>query len=88
MTVALVVRLGADQLVLEAGDEPARAELERHALALAAVERLAVDLALEIDDDEVALLRLVLGRGGIEALLALGQASDRGVDRLVASARR
>ena len=51
---ALVAGLGADQLVLEARDQPARAELDRHVLALAALERLAADLALEIHDDEVA----------------------------------
>src|SRR3546814_8247156 len=42
---ALLIGLGADQLVLEAGDETAGADLDRHALALAAFERLAVDLA-------------------------------------------
>ena len=51
---ALVAGLGADQLILEARDQPARAELDRHVLALAAVERLAADLAVEVDDDEVA----------------------------------
>ena len=72
MTTSLVVRLGADQLVLEARDQAARAELDRHALALAALERLTVDLALEVDDDAVADRRLVRRRGGIVALLAGG----------------
>ena len=46
--------LGADELVLEARDQLAGAELDRHVLALAPLERLAADLAFEIDDDEVA----------------------------------
>ena len=54
LTLALVAGLGADQLVLEARDQLARAELDRHVLARAAFERLAVDLAVEVDDDEVA----------------------------------
>ena len=57
-------------------------------VALAALERLAVDLALIIDDDEIARLRLVLGGGGIEALLAVGEARHRGVDRRLRPARR
>ena len=78
----LIIGLCADQLVLEARDQAAGADFQRHAGAGAAVERLAIDLALIIEHDEIALLRLVLGGGGIVALLALCEPVHRGVDRL------
>ncbi len=68
---ALLVRLGADQLVFKARYEPAGADLDRHALALPAFERLSIDLALIVHDDEVALLSGVVGGCGIIALLPL-----------------
>ena len=52
-----------------------------HALALAALERLAVDLALEVHDDEVAGRGRMLGRRGIPALFWLGELLDLRVDR-------
>src|SRR3546814_14176009 len=73
---ALLIGLGADQLVLAAGDETARADLDRHALALAAFERLALALALEIHEDEVDLPRLLRGLGGGDALLAPGARAE------------
>src|SRR5256885_4121167 len=36
---AALTGLGADQLVLETGNQPARAEFDRHVLTLAALER-------------------------------------------------
>jgi hypothetical protein len=79
---AAVARLGADQLLLEAGDQSARAELDRHFAALAAFERRSADLALEIHDDEVAVLRLVaLGRV-LPALVRLQEPVDLLVDLL------
>ncbi len=62
----LVADLGADELVLEARDERAGAELQIDALALAALELLAVDAADEVDGDAVAAL-------GLRALVALGE---------------
>ncbi len=62
----LVADLGADELLLEARDERAGAELEVDPLALAALELLAVDAADEVDGDAVAGL-------GLGALLALGE---------------
>ena len=85
---AAVAGFGADQLVLEAGDQPARAELDRHVLALAAFEQLAADPALEIDDREVAELRgLALWRVG-PALVALDQPLQLLVDRRLAGLDR
>ncbi len=52
--VALVAGLRADQLVLEARDQLARAELDLHVGAGAAVERLAVDASGEVHHDQVA----------------------------------
>src|SRR5207244_3893467 len=62
---ALLPRARAEQLLLEAGDEPARAEFDHLVAALAALERLAVQGAFVVDDDEVALLGGPLG--GLEA---------------------
>ena len=56
--VALLAGLGADEAFLEAGDEVCLAEHELHVLALAALERLAVDPADEVDGDAVAVARL------------------------------
>src|SRR5205085_3429731 len=78
----LLIRLPPDQLILEAWDQAAGAELERHAGAGAALERLAIDLALIIEHDQIALFGSVLRGGGVVALLALGETADGGVDRL------
>ena len=59
--LAALAGLGADELLLEARDERARAELDLDALALAALELLAVDAAGEVDDDAIAGLRPGLG---------------------------
>ena len=62
--IALLAGLGADQLILEAGNELARAQREIEILALAAVEFHAVDAADEIDHDDVVLLRRLRLRAG------------------------
>src|SRR4051812_23611767 len=59
---AVLARLRADELVLEARDQPAGAELDRLAAALAALERLIVDVAGVVEHYEVAVLRLALDR--------------------------
>ena len=56
----LVAGLRADELILEAGDERAGAEVEVVLLRLAALKRLAVDKALEVDDNGVAVLCFAL----------------------------
>ncbi len=54
--VAAFAGLGAGELLLEAGDELARAQRELEVVGLAALEFLAVDTADEIDDHGVAAL--------------------------------
>ena len=78
-----VIGFLADQLILEARDQATRTEFDRHALALATVERHAVDLAFEIDQDLVAGLGLVGFRCGFKLLLALGEFLQRLVDRFL-----
>ena len=51
---SLITGLGADQLVLEAGNELARADFERHVVRRAAIEGGAVDGAYEVDGHAVA----------------------------------
>ena len=53
----LVTGLGADQLFLEAGDELAGADFQRHVLRRAALEGGAVDRADEVDGHAVARAR-------------------------------
>src|SRR5665213_2057362 len=73
-------RRDADQLFLETGNELAGADHDLNALASAAVERRAVDAALEVDGDPVAALRLgAFGLADIAAVL-VGDALDRLVD--------
>ena len=73
LDLRLVAGLHADELLLEAGDEAARAEHQREVLGGAALEGLAVDLAVEVDHHLVAVgsalrprpaVLEVLGRGG------------------------
>src|SRR4051812_2313618 len=59
---ALLAGLRTDQLVFEARDQPARAELNRLAAALAALERLVIDVARVVEHQEVAALCLALDR--------------------------
>ena len=54
MTVALLAGLGAGDAFLEARDELALPEHDRDVLGRAALERLAVDLADEVDGDAIA----------------------------------
>ena len=70
----------ADELILEARDEGAGADIDADVAAGAALERLAVDLAGEVDDDAVALLDLgALALGGV-GLVLLGDLAERLVD--------
>ncbi len=85
---ALLARRGADELILEARNEGARAEVERDVAAGAALERRAVDLAGEVDRHAVAVLGLgALALGGERPAL-LGDAVHRLVDLGVGRLRR
>ena len=77
---ALLAGDGADEALLEAGDEVARAELDELVAALAAGERLAADGALEVDRQEVAVLRGALD--DVQVGEALAQLLDLVVDGL------
>ena len=77
----LVAGLGADQLVLEAGDEFLRAEDQRLGGARAAVEGDAVDLADIVDGDAVAFLGLAVL--GLVAAGRFGDALDLLLDLVV-----
>ena len=68
--ILLLTGLHADDLILKAGNEAAGTELELVVLALAALERLAIVEAFEVDDGDVALLGLAVNRD--EAGVALG----------------
>ena len=68
--ILLFAGLHADDLILKAGDEAAGTELELVVLALAALERLAIVEAFEVDDGDVALLGLAVNRD--KAGVALG----------------
>ena len=83
--VELLAALVAEDALLEAGDHPAAAQLQSLVLGGAAVERLALQQALVVDVDDVALdgRTLVghqLGRDGTAAL-------QHGVDLLVGDFR-
>ena len=73
--------LGAGELLLEALDQLARAERQQVVLRLAALERLVVEQALEVDQQRVALGGLALDR--LEAGEALADPLDLGVDNFV-----
>ena len=78
-----IARLGAGQLIFEARNERAAAERQIEAFGLAALERFAADLAVEIDGDRVALLggrALALVAIG---LLGIGKPLQRLLHRLV-----
>ena len=75
-----VIGLLANQLVLEARDQTARAQFDRHALALAAFKRHAVNLAFKVDQALVADLCLVGLRCGCKLLLAFCKFLQRLVD--------
>ena len=69
--LGLVARLEADDVGLEARDEPVLAEDQRHPLGLAALERHPVLGAGEADHGPVAVLRrAVLDRGQLGVLVA------------------
>src|SRR4051794_6234729 len=79
--LVILARAGARELLLEAGDEAARPELDELVGALAAGEGLTVDRAVVVHDDEVALRGGAVGR--VELGEALAELLDLGVDRLV-----
>src|SRR5690606_38319298 len=56
----LLVLLHPDYVLLELGDDPSLADYEPEALAFQVVHRLVPEEPLEVDDDDVALLRRVL----------------------------
>ena len=82
---ALLAADRALELILEAGHEPAGAELDHLVAALAARERRAVDRAGEVHHHEVAALRLAVH--GLELGRALAQAVDLVVDGAVGHRR-
>ena len=85
MTVQLLAADRALELLLEAGHEPAGAELDHLVATLAAGEGHAVERAREVHHDEVAALGLAVD--GLELGRALAQAVELGVDRLVGDGR-
>ena len=78
--LALFAGLHANNLILETGDQTARAELDRHVAAGAAIERDIADLADEIHHDQIADLRLVRRLGIVPALLLVGELLELLVD--------
>ena len=89
LDVALVAGGGADQLLLESRDKPARAELDQLVAALAALERLAVDRADVVDDDVVAGLRRAARRSRASRAGRAGRRSPgRSARRRRAGSRR
>ena len=84
----LVARLDAHDLVLEAGDQATRADLDRHVGARAALEGDAVGgLPDEVDDDLVALLGRLVARV-VPALRAGGELLQLLVDLAVGDGDR
>ena len=81
MTVRLLAADGALELLLEAGHEPAGAELDHLVATLAAGERHAVERAREVHHHEVAALGLAVD--GLELGRALAQPVELLADRLV-----
>src|SRR5215213_395026 len=82
---ALVARAGADELLLEAGDQAAAAQLDHLVVALAALEQLAVDRPLVVDDDEIVLLGSTLDR--LESREVLAQVLELVRDTLLVDLR-
>ncbi len=85
LDLAMVARPGANELVLEAGDEPAGPQFERMSLRTAAGKRLAVDLADEIDDDDIAIRRRLVDR--LALAIGLGDTLHRLVNLLLRNLR-
>ena len=78
-----LTRLHADQLVFEAGDEGVRTEHQRSVFRLAAVKLDTIELADKVDDQLIALGRLLrLGRV-LVALVLRGDVAQRLVDLFV-----
>ncbi len=86
--IAALAGLHAFELLLEARDQAARAELDRHALTGSTLEGDAVDRALIVHDNQIALDRgMTLGSGFVTFGLG-GDALDLGVDLGVAGGHR
>ena len=68
----------ADNLILEAGDEGAGAQHQRIVLSLAALKGNAIDEALEVDVDGIAVLGLALT--GQQTAVAVLHTLDFSVD--------
>ena len=49
--------LGADELVLETGNEPPRAEFQFHSVGRAAIEGISIDPSDEVHNDLIAVFR-------------------------------
>jgi len=81
--VALLADLCADELILEARDEAVGADLQRVILALAAVECLAVNEALEVERREVAVFYLSAFRCIDELALAVLERLELLLDILI-----
>ncbi len=80
----VVAGLGADQLILEAGEELVRAQFEVMALGGAALESLAVDRTGEVDYHHVAVLGPAILGDRLGALVVLGKPANGLVEFLVA----
>ena len=78
--VAGLAGLCADKAVLKARDEAVGAELQRMPLGSAALERLAVDAADEVDHDDIAGLCGALGGDFDGRAVAVGDVLQRLVD--------
>src|SRR3989442_15051513 len=70
----------ADQLLLEAGDERARSDIDADVAAGAALERLTVELAGKVDHDPIAVLDLRPLAFGRKRPVLLGNLVERFVD--------
>ena len=75
-----IARLGADQLFFEARNETACAQFQRGIAGGAAIERHAIDLADEIDDQLIAVFRFLALLGIDESLGARGQLGQLLID--------
>ena len=70
--VELVADVLADDLLLEARDELTGTESEVVLLSLAAFERFVVDITVEVDDDDIAVLSRAVGNLNLAGVALLG----------------
>jgi hypothetical protein len=83
--IAILAALRTLERLLELRQHPPLAQLQQVVLRGAALERLAVDLPLVVDQDDVALLRLTIDR--VELREALLEAAELALDGLVGDLR-